>query len=143
MIDLNPSLTWLLSRHIAAGAGWNERIAFAKWNKLSPSDRIYGPRLFGSYNFKKGFSAKAEIEKMNTLIPNSTLSTDAGTRQWVWSAFVGIKKDYKFIGKVNGNVQILYNIYDDHDNSPYFERLNIRMGFEFPMKKKVKVKAKN
>ncbi len=46
-----------------------------------------------------------------------------------------IEKDYKFIGKVRGNVQILYNLYDDHYNSPYFERLNVRMGFEFPMKK--------
>ncbi len=136
LVDFNPYLTWLFSRHISAGAGWNDRLAFAKWNQLSPTDRIYGPRVFGTYNFKKGFSAKAEIEKMNTLIPQSTLSTDAGTRQWVWSAFVGIKKDYKFIKSVNGNVQILYNLYDDHDNSPYFERLNVRVGFEFPMKKK-------
>jgi len=62
--------------------------------------------------------------------------------QWVWSLFVGLKKDYKFIGRVNGNVQILYNLFEDHDNSSYTDRLNVRMGFEFPMKKKRQVQKK-
>ena len=42
---------------------------------------------------------------MNAMIPSNTLAPDAGTRQWVWSVFVGLKKDYKFIGRVNGNAQ--------------------------------------
>jgi hypothetical protein len=138
MIDLNPVVSYRFTGRINAGFGWNERLSFNKWNKLSSFDRIYGPRVFGSFAFKKGFSVKAEVEKMNTLIPSSPTATD-GTRQWVWSAFVGLKKDYKFIGKVRGNVQILYNLYDDHYNSPYFDRLNVRMGFEFPMKKARKV----
>lgn len=134
LIDLNPVLAYRFSGRINAGLGWNERLSFAKWNRLSPPDRIYGPRMFGSFGFKKGFSVKAEVEKMNALIPLSAMSSD-GSRQWVWSAFVGLKKDYKFMGTVRGNMQILYNMYDDHDNSPYADRLNVRMGFEFPMKK--------
>jgi len=142
VIDVNPVVSYRFSGRINAGFGWNERFSFVKWNKLSSVERIYGPRVFGSFNIKKGFSAKAEIEKMNTLIPPTAISPD-GSRQWVWSAFVGMKKDYKFIGRVNGNVQILYNIYDDHDNSPYAERLNVRMGFEFPMKKVRKPKKES
>lgn len=134
MIDFNPVVSYRFSGRINAGFGWNERFAFVKWNSLSHDERIYGPRVFGSFAFKKGFAAKAEVEKMNALIPSSSSGSD-GSRQWVWSAFVGLKKDYKFIGKVNGNVQVLYNLYDDHYNSPYVERLNVRMGFEFPMKK--------
>jgi hypothetical protein len=134
MIDINPVVSYRFTGRINAGLGWNERVSFAKWNRLAASDRIYGPRVFGSYGFRKGFSVKAEIEKMNALIPNSPSSID-GKREWVWSAFVGIKKDYKFMGTVRGNAQILYNMYDDHDNSPYFDRLVVRMGFEFPMKK--------
>lgn len=134
MIDINPVVSYRFTGRINAGLGWNERFSFVKWNHLSSYDRVYGPRVFGSFAFKKGFSAKAEIEKMNALIPNSPSSTD-GSRQWLWSAFVGIKKDYKFIGRVRGNAQVLYNLYDDHDNSPYFDRLVVRMGFEFPMKK--------
>lgn len=134
MIDVNPVVSYRFSGRINAGLGWNERFAFTKWNKLSSYDRIYGPRVFGSFAFKKGFAAKAEIEKMNTLVPITPHSQD-GSRMWVWSAFVGLKKDYKFMGKVKGNVQMLYNLWDDHDNSPYSDRLNVRMGFEFPMKK--------
>lgn len=89
----------------------------------------------GSFSFKKGFSVKAEIEKLNALVPSSPFASD-GSRQWVWSAFVGIKKDYKFIGKVRGNVQVLYNLYDDHDNSPYVDRFSVRTGFEWGTKKK-------
>lgn len=133
-IDFNPVVSYRFTGRINAGLGWNERLSFTKWNKLLPDDRIYGPRVFGSFSFKKGFAAKAEVEKMNTLIPASILSPD-GSRQWVWSAFVGLKKDYSFIARVKGNVQVLYNLYDDHYNSPYSDRLNVRMGFELPMKK--------
>lgn len=143
MIDINPVVSYRFTGRINAGLGWNERVAFTKWNRISSYDRIYGPRVFGSFGFKKGFSAKAEIEKMNTIVPVSPTSQD-GSRVWVWSAFVGLKKDYKFMGKVKGNVQMLYNLWDDHDNSPYFDRFNVRMGFEFPMKtpKKPAGKAK-
>lgn len=134
MIDINPVVSYRFTGRINAGLGWNERLSFMKWNKLQSAERIYGPRVFGSFGFKKGFSAKTEVEKMNALIPPSIFSSD-GSRQWVWSIFVGLKKDYKFWGTVRGNVQVLYNVFDDHDNSPYADRLNVRMGFEFPIKK--------
>jgi hypothetical protein len=140
LIDINPVLTYRISGRVSAGAGWNERYAFIKWNKLSKPDRIYGPRAHASFAVKKGFSVKAEGEKMNTWIP-SFVGTPDGGRGWVWSVFVGIKKDYRFAKGVNGNAQILYNIYDDNDNSPYVEKLNVRMGFEFPGKKKPKKSA--
>ena len=60
------------------------------------------------------------------------------SRYWVWSAFAGLKKDYQFTKGVWGNFQILYNLYDDHYSSPYADRLTVRTGFEFPLKKKRK-----
>lgn len=140
MIDINPVVSYRFTKKFNGGLGWNQRFAFSKWNQLGPEARIFGPRVYGVYNFKRSFSVKGEIEKMNALVPLSPMSTD-GNRIWVWSIWVGLRKDYKFIGKVRGNVQILYNLYDDHDNSPYVDRLNVRMGFELPMKKKVKKSA--
>jgi hypothetical protein len=136
-VDVNPVVSYRFSGHINGGFGWNERLSFNKWNKLSRRDRIYGPRVFGSYMIKNGFAVKAEVEKMYALIPPSMLVPD-GERMWVWSAFVGFKKDYKFAGKIKGNVQMLYNLYKDHYNRPYADRFNVRMGFEFPTKKKKK-----
>jgi hypothetical protein len=138
MIDVNPVMAWRFTGRLNAGLGWNERLSFAKWNRLEKMDRIFGPRAFGSYGFRKGVSAKVEVERMNAFIPAFTINPDAGSRQWLWSVFVGLKKDYKFFGNIKGNVQMLYNLYDDHDNSPYIDRLNVRMGFEFPIKKKKK-----
>lgn len=135
MIDLNPSVAWRFTGRFTAGAGWNERLSFSEWNKIEPTDRIYGPRGFTSFSLKQGFSLKAEVEKMNVFIPYFYGTTD-GSRGWVWSVFAGFKKDYTFHKNVKGNVQVLYNLYDDHDNSPYVDRLNVRMGFELGMKKR-------
>ncbi len=140
MIDFNPLIGYRISDRLTAGAGWNERMSFGKNLKLNSQDRIYGPRLFVDFKFKKGFSLRAEGEKMNTFIPTITSQqqVDANSRAWVGSIFAGIKKDYQFMKGVKGNFQLLYNLYDDHDNSPYRERINVRMGFEFPLKKKRK-----
>jgi hypothetical protein len=136
LVDVNPVISYRITGRVSAGAGWNERASFAKWNMTVPIERIYGPRGFASFSFKNGFALKAEGEKMNVFIPPYNITPDAGSRQWVWSVFVGLKKDYQFMKKVKGNAQFLYNLYDDHDQSPYVQRVNVRMGFEFPMKKK-------
>jgi hypothetical protein len=35
-------------------------------------------------------------------------------------------------------VQVLYNLFDPTHQSPYPERINVRFGFEFFLKRKVK-----
>jgi len=40
---------------------------------------------------------------------------------------------------IMGNTEVLYNLYDKDGMSPYGDRLAMRFGLEFPMKKKVKV----
>lgn len=142
LVDINPVLAFRISGVWNAGLGWNERLSFQKWNKVEPIDRIYGPRLFTSVVIARGFGVKVEGEKMNTYVPTNPITADIGGRRWVWSLFVGIKKDYRISKNLRGNVQTLYNIYDDHDNSPYTDRLSVRMGFEIPMKKKVKANSK-
>ncbi|HMJ70789.1 MAG TPA: hypothetical protein VK508_17930 [Cyclobacteriaceae bacterium] len=138
LVDLNPVVAYRISGVWNAGLGWNERFSFHKWNQMVPLDRTYGPRVFTSVVIAKGFGVKIEAEKMNTYVPNNPLTADAGHRQWVWSVFVGLKKDYRISKNIRGNLQTLYNLYDDHDNSPYTDRLSIRMGFEVPMKKRKK-----
>lgn len=135
-LDYNPSLSYLISGRLVAGLGWNERIGITNHFGFTSTDRIYGPRTFLEVKIKKGFSVRADVEKMYTFVPpNVFSSTDFGSNQWVGSAFIGIKKEYDFMKSVNGNFQFLYNFYDDQDNSPYTSRFNVRFGFEFPMKR--------
>lgn len=141
-IDINPVISYRVSGRWLAGAGWNERVSFSKWNKTIPLDRIYGARVFTSFTIKKGFSVRLEGEKMNTYVLAVPDQAESGSRIWVWSAFAGLKKEYTFMRGVVGNFQFLYNLYDDHDNSPYTDRFVVRFGFEFPLKKKVKKEKK-
>lgn len=136
LLDYNPYLGYRFYGRFTAGAGWNERVGIAKHVHLTLKDRIYGPRVFADYKIGRGFSVRTDIEKMNTYIPSLASPNDFDHRAWIWSAFIGLKKEYQFVKKVKGTVHFLYNLYDDHDNSPYGDRLIVRMGFEFPMKKK-------
>ncbi len=146
LMDYNPYIGYRFYERFTAGLGWNERFTIGKHIHLSLNNRIYGPRVFADFKIGRGFSVRTDIEKMNTYVPALTpngYSTDKEYRAWVWSAFVGLKKEYKFSKRIKGNAQFLYNLYDDHDNSPYAERLAVRMGFELAMKKKKKPQPAN
>ncbi len=75
---------------------------------------------------------------MNTPIRQPNLLLDNNNRKWVPSYVMGIKQDFRISKKVNANAQVLYNLYDPKRESPYADRLLIRIGFEYPMWKKVK-----
>ena len=142
LIDFNPQAGYRFNGRLTVGAGWNERLGFYHYIHVTHKDRIYGPRTFAEFKFKKGFALRGEVETMNTLVPPLIVSStpaDPSTRQWVWGIFGGIKKEYNLSKSIRGNIQMMYNFHDRFfKTSPYADRLNVRMGFEFPMKKKAK-----
>lgn len=70
---------------------------------------------------------------MNTMVPPSTITTslDPEQREWVWGAFVGLKKEYRFFKNVKGTAMIMTRIFNPDRKSPYADVLNVRFGFEF------------
>jgi hypothetical protein len=139
MVDFNPYVGYRFSGRITAGLGWNQRVAYdLDVNSFNPDARVFGPRLYGEFKLGKGFSPRLEGEVMNTRIPPSTVtpSADPGQREWVWGAFVGMKKEYKLFKNVKGTAMIMTRLFNPDHKSPYADVLNIRFGFEFPMKKK-------
>jgi len=137
LIDFNPEVGYRISGRLTAGIGWNERWGydFDKWKYVS-QDHIYGPRAYAQVKIKTGIYGIFIPEVMNALVPPSYSSTDPGTRKWVWSWMAGIKKEFRYSKNMLGSLQVLYNLYDPLHQSPYVNKLNIRMGFEFPLKKK-------
>jgi hypothetical protein len=130
LLDYSPVIGYRISGRLTAGLGWNERVGIGKKVKFTLADRIYGPRTFVDFKWKKGFSFRADAEQMFTYVPPTFGSTsDPNRHDWVWSVFLGMKKEYQFIKSVKGNFQFLYNIYDDRNSSPYVNRLNVRIGF--------------
>jgi hypothetical protein len=142
-VDFNPSITYRISPHFNVGLGWNERITFASWIPTI-TDRVFGLRNFTEFKLAKGFSARMDIEYLNAIIPPLLINTtDKGVRDWEWSVLIGLKKEFKIFKSVTGNVQTMYRLWSDHDKVPFPDRLSVRMGFEFPMKKKDKKREEN
>lgn len=138
MLDFNPQFGYRITGAITAGIGWNERWGydFSKWNYIS-LDHVYGPRGYAQMKIKPGAYAMISPEVMNALVPPYFNSLDPATRKWVWTWMGGVKKEFRYSKKMLGSMQVLYNLFDKHNQSPYVSKLNIRMGFEFPLKKEI------
>lgn len=139
LLDVNPGLMYRLSGRFSAVAGWNHRLAFEDLN-IHREERVYGPRAGVQFKWVKGVSLRFLPEVMNSYVPSriNNFNVEEGSRQWVWSWPVGIKKEFKVYKSIRGNTEMMYNLYDRKDKSPYGDRIHIRFGFEFPLKKKVK-----
>lgn len=141
LFDVNPYIGYRLSGRLTTGLGWNHRIAFDfGGGEFENGQVIFGPRLYGEFLIAKGFSARLEGEYMKTQVPSqfSSGQTDEKGREWVFSTMAGIKKDYHFLKRVRGTAMLLYKLYDPEHRSPYADKLNVRFGFEFPIKKRKK-----
>lgn len=140
MIDVSPYLGYRFTSRISAGLGWNQRIIFNGNKDNASRQRVYGPRVYGEYAIKKGFSARLELETMNTFV-RTNFQTEAGGREWVPAVLAGMKKDYRISGRLKGTGLLLYNFYNPDYKSPYGDRLNVRMGFEYTIAKRTAKKA--
>jgi len=143
LADFNVYFGYRFNSRLTSGIGWNQRVGYnTDLYTWSATDvRVYGPRGYGEFNLGKGFSPRAEVEVMNTLVPplfKTAPVADTGEREWVWGAFVGMKKDYKFVKNVRGTALVMFRLFNTEHKSPYADVLNVRFGFEFPMKKQLK-----
>lgn len=138
-LDINPQIGFKISGRWITGLGWNERIAYNfDNNQWDDTNHLYGVRSFVHFMVKENFYLKGDIEVMNSL-PKSSLSNniaDDVTRQNVWSYFLGLKRDFQISKNWKVNVQMLYNMFDPKDQSPYAHRFNTRLGFEIPVRKR-------
>ena len=144
LLDINVSALYRITPRFSAGAGWVERLAFDKLNFKRNTERVYGARAAFQFNWTKGINFRFVPEILNTHVPPQLIKTptDNGERQWVWSTFIGIKKDFTVYKNIKGNTEALYNLYDPQSKSPYQDRFSIRFGFEFPIKHKAKRASK-
>jgi hypothetical protein len=135
MLDTYIYAGYRLTSKITTGIGWNQRLARDKdnsyWNQKA---FIYGPRAFGNYRLGKGFMAHLEVETMNTFVSHNLTDPAIGQHEWVWSSMTGLKKEYRITKQLKGTVLVLYNIFDPRHRSPYNDRLNTRIGFEYRIK---------
>jgi hypothetical protein len=145
LLDVNPYAGYRITGRFISGLGWNQRIGYSLDHDYFTSVAvIYGPRFFAEFKVWKGFTARGEVEWMNTIVPPRLGGpfNDRNQREWVNSVFVGLKKEYRFIKSVKGTAFIMFNLFNPEHKSPYGDVVNTRFGFEFPLKKKPREKKK-
>jgi predicted nuclease with TOPRIM domain len=139
-VDLNSYVGYRFTGRITAGPGWIQRFAYdTKLDQFDAGARIFGPRVYAEYKLGKGFSPRLEGEVVNAFVPPKFLKNidEQGSRQWVWGAFAGIKKDFRISKKVKGTSLIMFRLINTDHKSPYPDVVNVRIGFEFPQKKRM------
>jgi hypothetical protein len=136
MMDIAPYIGYRFTPRLSVGFGWNSRAQFEEKDR---DTRVQGPRVYGEFKVFKGISGRLEFETMNTFVPANLLpGSDVGRREWVPAVLAGMKKEYKIYKRLKGTAFMLYNFYNPDYKSPYGDRLNVRFGFEYLIKKKKK-----
>lgn len=136
MIDLNPHVGYRISGKITAGIGWNQRIAYNfDQDEFNTDARVYGPRVYGTFMWKKGYGVEGVAEYLNVPVRHPLYSNRFVHRKWLPGVMGGIRKEYRITRSLRGNLRILYNLYDPDYKSPYGDRLVVRMGMNVMLRK--------
>ncbi|HEY3385869.1 MAG TPA: hypothetical protein VGK46_05125 [Saprospiraceae bacterium] len=141
-VDISPSLTVKLAPRFQTGFMWSERLAYnTSENTWDKTIRVYGPRWYLNFMLKNRLYARGEIEYMNVPVESTQRSTEINGRQWVPGFLLGLKKDFEFSSRVHGNIQTLYGLSKDITKNVMLNRFSIRLGVEFPLRKRNQNKA--
>ncbi len=137
MLDVNPSMGYMILQNVSAGVGFNYRLVRSGNNEnWRQNQSVYGPRAFAEVKLFRGFLGYIEYEYMNTRVPEKAgVSRETGKREWVSGLFTGIKTRYPITRWMKGTVIVQFNWLNDGIKSPYGNNITSRIGFEFYLKK--------
>jgi len=138
MLDVNPSMGYMILQNVSAGVGFNYRLIRSGDNNYwRQNQSVYGPRAFAEVKLFRGFLGYIEYEYMNTRVPEKAgASRETGKREWVSGLFTGIKTRYPITRWMKGTAIVQFNWLNDGIKSPYGNNITSRIGFEFYLKKK-------
>jgi hypothetical protein len=144
LLDVNLYAAYRISGRFSTALGWNQRFIHKRdlQHNTGPF-RIFGPRASIEGKIGRGFSLHFETEVMNTFVPFKLIRVgDGGKYHWVCSSMLGLKKEYKIYGNLRGTALIQYNLFNRYFKTPYVDRVNSRIGFEYILNNKTKEKKK-
>lgn len=138
MLDVNPSMGYMILQNVSAGVGFNYRLVRSGNNEnWRQNQSVYGPRAFAEVKLFRGFLGYIEYEYMNTRVPEKAgVSRETGKREWVSGLFTGIKTRYPITRWMKGTAIVQFNWLNDGIKSPYGNNIISKIGFEFYLKRK-------
>lgn len=140
-LDLSPFAAYRWTERLSFGLGGNYRVMTKdRFKGLTRMDEVYGARAFSEFNLYKGIFVHAGYEMMRAPrkepLSFNGKAEDVGNT-WVDGLLIGAGKDYRIARYVKGNMQVLYNFLDEV-NSPYRNKVMVRLGFSFQLKDRIK-----
>ncbi len=137
-VDISPQIGFRISGRWSAGLGHIYRLRIDEDKRALHTDqKVYGGMIYSNLVILKGFFVRLEAESVYTEVPTLALIKDAQRKEWVNSILIGAGKRYTFFKGVKGNMQAMYNLMYS-DKSPYQNKILLKFGFEFGLKKKSK-----
>ncbi|MFN7703163.1 MAG: hypothetical protein ACK5OS_00970 [Chryseotalea sp.] len=133
MLDVNPSMGYMILQNVSAGVGFNYRLVRSGNNEYwRQNQSVYGPRAFAEVKLFRGFLGYIEYEYMNARVPEKAgVNRENGKREWVSGLFTGIKTRYPITRLMKGTAIVQFNWLNDGIKSPYGNNIISRIGFEF------------
>lgn len=134
-LEFAPSLGYKFTKKWGLYGGYLYRFTYNKPNTAFEWEQpTYGPKVFTTYMVRKGFYGMLSYETLRTNVPQNMNLVET-SRSWVHNGFVGVGKAYKVSKYLQGNMLFLYNVLYNV-RTPYPRQYNIRLGFDFSLKKK-------
>lgn len=139
-MDISPFAAYRLTERLSLGLGGNYRLMTKNdFKGLTREGAVYGGRGFAELKIYKGIFAHAGYEMMKSPQREALVNTrsEREGKVWVDGLMIGAGKDYKIARYIKGNMQVLYNFLNEM-NSPYQNKVMVRLGFSFQLKDKIK-----
>jgi hypothetical protein len=141
-IDWGAQVGYKLSKRVIVGAGGVYRMSVGeKYPAWVRGEGIYGYRGYTGFNLIKGFYAHGELESLysRTLVDPQT-NVEVPSHQ-TYSGYFGIGKRYDITKKIRGSAIVLYRA-EFKGDLPEMSKINLRISFDYDLKKTTKLKAK-
>jgi len=126
-IDLNPELSYRISKKFEAGIGGTYRLTVATKDlpQVMDDPMVMGFRGFVEHRLFKDFFVHGEYEGLKGSIPQVG---DLSGKDWYFSFLAGIERRFNLKEKAQAQAQVLYN-FNSQGNPSYGSPWVFRVGF--------------
>lgn len=126
-VDINPELSYRMSKKFELGIGGTYRLTVATKdipNKVT-DPKVLGIRGFLEHRLFKQYYFHGEYEGLK-----STIQQDQklNSKEWYMSLLAGVERRFELSGKITGQAQLLYN-FNSRSNPLYSSPWVFRLGF--------------
>ncbi len=129
LLDYSPGISYAITSKISLGTAVTGRVQIGKGNATDDKKDLFGYRGYGEYDIFKGLYFHGEYERTGLMTDDPL--TEEESRVWSDRWLIGIGKDIKMPGLLDGSILLLYNLDNNIQSSPTPKQWQVRYGVKF------------